>query len=191
MSKKAKVLTAGDTKLILAVIASKPHAERNRAIFMVGLLAGLRACELSALTIGSVLDGNNKILDRLLFTKNMTKGDKSRTVPISSKLAKELRQYTASLHPRATQPDRPLFPSQKGGGFTAHGIVMLLGRIYREAGITGASSHSTRRSFASHLAEQGISVFVLRELMGHEDISTTSGYVTTGDHLLTNAVELL
>lgn len=191
MSKKAKVLTQGDVKLILALIAAKPHADRNRAIFMLGLLAGLRAVEISSLTVGSVVGRDGKVLDRLVFSKTMTKGEKSRTVPVSSRLAKELQRYMASLHPRALQSDRPLFASQKGGGFTAHGIVMLLGRIYREAGIAGASSHSTRRTFASRLAESGISVFVLRELMGHEDISTTSEYVTTGDHLLSNAVNLL
>ena len=88
-------------------------------------------------------------------------------------------------------PERPLFTSQKGGEFTAQGIVMLLGSVYHEAGITGANFHSARVSFASRLAVRGISVFVLRQLMSHEDISTNSGYVTTGDHLLTNALKLL
>ena len=191
MSKKAKVLTAGDTKLILAVIASKPHHERNRAIFMVSLLAGLRACEVSGLTIGTVLGRDGKILDRLIFSKHQTKGDKSRTVPISKKLAKELALYIASLHPRAIQPERPLFASQKGGGFTPHGIVMLLGRIFKESTVPQISSHSGRRTFATRLADKGISVFVLKELMGHASISTTSGYVDVNDSKLANAVNLL
>ena len=58
-------------------------------------------------------------------------------------------------------------------------------------GITGANFRSARVSFASRLTVRGISVFVLRQLMSHEDISTNSGYVTTGDHLLTNAMKLL
>lgn len=190
MSKKAKVLTNGDTKLIMAVVASKPHAERNRAVFMVSLLAGLRAVEIANLTVGSVV-GRDGILDRVVFAKHQTKGKKSRSIPISTRLAKELERYVATLHPRALQPERPLFTSQKGGGFTSHGIVMLLQRLYREAGVVGASSHSGRRTFATNLAEKGVSVFVLKELMGHADISTTSGYVSTGEHLLVNAVELL
>jgi integrase/recombinase XerD len=191
MAKKAKVLTTGDVKLILAIADSKPHAERNRCVFMVSLLAGLRAVELANLTIGSVLGGDGRILDRMVFAKHQTKGNKARSVPVSKRLAKELASYVATLHPRAVQPERPLFASQKGGGFSAHGIVMLLGRLYKSASIIGASSHSGRLSFASRLAEQGVSVFVLKELMGHENISTTSGYVTTGNHLLVNAVELL
>ncbi len=191
MAKKAKVLTTGDVKLILAIADSKPHAERNRCLFFVSLLAGLRAVEISNLTIGSVLGGDGRILDRMVFSKHQTKGNKARSVPVSKRLAKELKAYVATLHPRAIQPERPLFISQKGGGFSPHGIVLLLQRLYQSAGIAGASSHSGRRTFATRLAEKGVSVFVLKELMGHASINTTSGYVSAGEHLLTNAVELL
>jgi|TARA_Y100000294_G_C8487739_1_gene309470 integrase/recombinase XerD len=118
-------------------------------------------------------------------------GPLGRSVPISKRLAKELKSYLDSLHPNALKPEAPLFVSQKGGRFTPHGIVMLLQRLYRDAGIHDASSHSGRRSFATGLAEKGVSVFVLKELLGHSSIQTTSGYVHAGEHMQRNAVELL
>jgi len=63
--------------------------------------------------------------------------------------------------------------------------------MYRDAGINDASSHSGRRSFSTGLAEKGVSVFVLKELMGHSSIQTTSGYVHAGEHQQRNAVELM
>lgn len=190
MAKKAKVLTKVDVKRVMAILATQQHAARNRAIFNLSLLAGLRAIEVSNLTVESVL-GPNGIMDTLNFTKSGTKGNKARSVPISKRLAKELTSYLATLDHRSLEPHRPLFVSQKGGGFTPHGIVMLLQRMYRDAGINDASSHSGRRSFASNLAEKGVSVFVLKNLMGHESIQTTSGYVFAGEHQQRNAVELM
>jgi hypothetical protein len=63
--------------------------------------------------------------------------------------------------------------------------------LYRKAGVTGASSHSGRKTFLTSLASQGISVFVLAKLAGHKDIKTTMRYVTTSDDMLRKAVELV
>lgn len=188
MGKQAKVLTQGDIKLALA-IAGNP---RNKAMLMLSVLAGLRACELAGLTIGSVMDSNGGVLDRICFNKHQTKGNKSRAVPVSKKLAKYLSDYLGSLGARQKQLHRPLFVSQKTGDrFSSHGVVMFFQRLYRQSGIVGASSHSGRRTFATNLATKGTSVFVLKNLMGHSCISTTSVYVDVNDATLSNAVNLL
>lgn len=145
-------------------------------------LASILDCPVIVEAIGRVLQGGPSEKGRAVILSPMPHhlfpgvcGKPTITVG-----GKWIRQYIVRLHPRVVHPERPLFTSQKGGEFTAQGIVMLLGRIYHEAGITGANFHSARVSFASRLAVRGISVFVLRQLMSHEDISTTSGYVTTG-----------
>lgn len=188
MAKKAKVLTSGDIKLAMAVAST----HRNQCILMLSILAGLRAVEVANLTVDSVIGSDGKVLGKITFTKSQTKGNKSREVPVSKKLAKYISEYLKSQPARRLECHRPLFISQKTNeAFSAHGIVMLLQRIYRTAGITGASSHSGRRTFATTLASKGVSVFVLKELMGHSHINTTSGYVHTGEHQQINAVNLL
>ncbi len=85
-----------------------------------------------------------------------------------------------------------MFVSQKGRrGFTAHGMVMLLKRIYQFAGVSGASSHSGRRSFITKLASKGIAARVLQELAGHKHLGTTQRYIDVNDDMLRKAVEVL
>jgi integrase/recombinase XerD len=63
--------------------------------------------------------------------------------------------------------------------------------LYKKAGVTGASSHSGRKTFLTSLASQGISVFVLASLAGHKSIQTTQKYVTVNCDMKRKAVELV
>lgn len=36
--------------------------------------------------------------------------------------------------------------------------------------------HTLRRSFATHLLRMGVDIYIVKELMGHNSITTTSGY---------------
>ena len=81
--------------------------------------------------------------------------------------------------------------SAKGGGFTAQTIVNLFKRIYKLAGIDGASSHSGRRQFVTQLADQGINARLVQVLARHKHLSTTQRYIDVNENALRNAVELL
>ena len=81
--------------------------------------------------------------------------------------------------------------SAKGGGFTAQTIVNLFKRIYKMAGIDGASSHSGRRQFVTNLADKGINARVVQALARHKHLGTTQRYIDINDTKLRAAVELL
>jgi integrase/recombinase XerD len=70
-------------------------------------------------------------------------------------------------------------------------MCQLLGAIYRQCRIMGASSHSGRRTFITTLASKSVSVRVLALLAGHSSISTTQRYIDVNDDQLRNAVELV
>ena len=188
--RQAKVLSDQEIKLVLAVAANSGQwSPRNRCAFMLSLLAGLRAGEVATLRISDVLDENNRVLDRIMLSSDQTKGQRGRIVFLSERLRKELEIYFRTRSCRYM--DRPLFVSQKGrNAFTAHGMVMLLKRIYQAAGIAGASSHSGRRSFITRLASKGIAARVLQELAGHKHLGTTQRYIDVNDDMLRKAVEV-
>ena len=67
----------------------------------------------------------------------------------------------------------------------------LFNRIYKMAGIDGASSHSGRRQFVTQLADRGINARLVQVLARHKHLSTTQRYIDVTENALRNAVELL
>jgi integrase/recombinase XerD len=76
-------------------------------------------------------------------------------------------------------------------GFSANSLCQWYFWIYRSAGISGASSHSGRRSFLTSLANKGIGVRILASLAGHRSIAVTMKYLDANDDMKRNAVELI
>jgi integrase/recombinase XerD len=85
----------------------------------------------------------------------------------------------------------PLLFSAKGGGFTAQTVVNLFKRIYKLAGIDGASSHSGRRQFVTQLADRGINARLVQVLARHKHLSTTQRYIDVNESKLRGAIELI
>ena len=191
MSKQAKTLTPQEQRRVLDYIATRPHAARNRAMFMTMFLAGLRVGETAALRVHDVVDDSGQVRAEFVLPAAYTKGGHARTVFVSERLRKELTAYV-----RATEfesRNSKLFYSQKRGsdGFTANTLTQHFHYLYRKAGIAGASSHSTRRTFITNLADKGIGVHVLASLAGHRSIATTQRYIQVNDEQKRRAVELV
>ncbi len=68
----------------------------------------------------------------------------------------------------------------------------ILKKAVRESGLNdNIHFHTLRHSFASRLIQKGVSVFVVKELLGHEDIKTTQIYSHLKTENLSEAVNLL
>lgn len=166
------------------------HHLRDRCILLLSHYLGLRAKELAALTIGDVLDPATKKpreVVRLLAT--MTKGNKPREVfLVNEEPRQRLSEYLSTRSLR--HMDSPLFQSQRGGHFSANSMQRLVAICYRRAGVQ-ASSHSGRRSFATHLIERGADIYAVKEMLGHTSIVTTQAYFTTNPERLKKFAGLL
>lgn len=188
--KQARVLADAELKRVLAVIAQGRHAARNRALVLLSHYAGLRAGEIAALAWGDLLEPNGSIARQFRLKAEHTKTNEARTVHVSAKLARELATHKSCLK-QQPKPSAPLVRSQKGGAFSANSLCQLLGRIYAEAGIVGASSHSGRRWFITQLAHSGISPKVIMTLAGHRSLATTQRYIEVNDQMMATAVDQL
>ena len=74
----------------------------------------------------------------------MTKGNDRQRVIVSSALRKQLQKYVDSVC-RNYALHTPFILSQKQCAFSALTITQLFARIYKKAGITGASGHRGHR----------------------------------------------
>jgi len=85
-----------------------------------------------------------------------------------------------SVPPGRLVTDRPLTP-------------MTLGKLVREvgyrAGLPRAHAHMLRRSFATHLHENGAELMAIQRLLGHVNIETTAKYANLSAFRLTDVFE--
>ena len=188
---QARALGAAEMEQVLEHVNAGRHAHRNRCFILLTHLAGLRVGEVASLRWLDVMTADGQIKDEVRLLPEMTKGKHARTVFISTRLRQELQQY-ADIYRRAAPLDCPLFYSQKGvrSGFTANSLTQTIAKLYRGAGLDGATSHSGRRTFLTNLANKGTAIHLLRTLAGHRSISTTATYLYSSPTQLKAAVEL-
>ena len=156
---------------------------RNRSLLMIGVSTGGRISELLGLRLGDVFQNNRPVTD-LLYTKRIVKGGEvSRCVPVNAdgrKAIDELVNWHRE-HYRSVASKRPLFPSRHNAGTlalhrqTAHAILKT---AFIEAGLNGhIATHSLRKSFAQRLYDKTGDIYMVQELLGHRNISTTEKYL--------------
>ena len=186
--RQAQVLNDKDVKRVLAAIAKRTYAHRDRAMFMLSLLSGMRVGEIAALKVMDAYEADGTVRDHIRLSAKQTKGGEARTVLLNAQAQEELRLYARTL---ARKGNQPLFVSKWGKRMSSNSMVQVFGRFYRAAGLTNASSHSGRRSFITNLANKGVSVRVIAAISGHKSISTTQRYIEVGEHQLRAAVEMV
>ena len=187
--KQALTLTDTQYRQVINFCSTRKHTLRDQTIIHMSFLAGLRAMEIATLTVKDIYDNDNVVRSQFTITGNQTKGGYTRTVYVSSKLSRALKEYGNTLTDRRTSD--PLFMTQLRTSFSANTMCQLFLQIYKDYGLKGATSHSGRRTFITKLANAGINVRLLAALASHRHISTTQRYIDVNDGQLANAVELL
>ena len=191
MAKQAKVLNNTEVRKVLDYVATRKHALRNRALVMMMFNTGMRVSEVASLRIHDVMDSEGNIKNEIRLLAENTKTNEARTVFVNEKLRKELQQYAKLLV--NTNPNCKFFYSQKrdSDGFTANTLTQHFHYLYKRVGLDGASSHSSRRTFITTLANKGIGVRVIMGLSGHKALSSVQCYIDCNSELMRNAVEMV
>ena len=186
---QAKSLTQNEIDQILRHIDSKRMGYRDRVMFLLTVWSGMRIKEVASLRVYDVVAQDGTIKAEVRLSAEQTKGRHSRTVFLPEKLRRELADYckTKSLK----FPELPLFYSAHGRAFSPNILCQHFYWLYRAAGLSGASSHSGRRTFITNLAAKGIGVRVLASLAGHRSIAITQAYIDVNDDMRRQAVELV
>ena len=156
---------------------------RNRGLFMLGVSTGGRISELLSLRVGDVYQ-NRKPVSDLLYNKSIVKGGEvSRSVPVNADGRRSIDELMDwhRRHYGSIASKRPLFPSRHKSGTvpmhrqTAHDILK---KAFIAAGLNGKlATHSLRKSFAQRVYNKSGDIYLVQELLGHRNISTTQKYL--------------
>ena len=158
-----EVLSRNEVRRILSCLANRKH----RCMISLIYSAGLRRSELLNLTPQDIMS------ERMLI-RIMGKGKKCRYSLLSEKVLCELREYFKEYRPKKWlfEGDTP------GEKYSASALVKVLKEAADRAGIKHrVHVHMLRHSFATHLLEQGTDLRTIQELLGHNNIKTTSIYL--------------
>lgn len=178
-----------DKRLKQALGAAK--SERETAMLLLSIKAGLRAVELAGLKWRDVdLAGPSLLLKR-------TKGDRERIVPLARDVVEALLAYRRTLAGKV-DPERPVFTNKHahpGEPLSANAVAVWFHRYYAALGWEGFSSHSGRRTFATRVARNiitaGGSLKDVMHLLGHAHLSTTSRYIETSEDAQKTVVDMI
>jgi len=70
-----------------------------------------------------------------------------------------------------------LFPDKYGNHITVNSVQQYLRRLAQRAGLdVKVTPHIFRHTFGTNAAARGVNAFILKEIMGHSTIQTTSRY---------------
>ncbi len=141
---------------------------RDHAILELFYATGVRVSELISLDVDAP-DFDN------LMMKVRGKGNKERMVLLNQTCADAVRAWLACRPECGT---RALFLSRLRRRVSIRAVQDLVARHLAQAEIyKQASPHTLRHSFGTHMVEGGADLMAVKELLGHENLSTTQIYV--------------
>ncbi len=162
-------------------------SRKNYIVYLLALNTGLRAGEIWGLKPQDFCfndDGSTLFVrrqfDRVKKDFAALKGelvsdrDKSRHVPCSKELRRELESFVKK---NSIRSDEPVFQSVFGRPVDHDSFSDRFDRDIRNWGGKRIRFHDLRHSAATLMLSQGIDVKTVKEILGHEDISTTMRYV--------------
>lgn len=148
---------------------------RDRALLLVAVQTGLRVSELTALRRQDVTFGTGA------HVRCHGKGRKLRCTPLRRDVTRVLEAWLRECPP---EPDKPVFPSSRGGRLSEDAVERLVTKHVAAARhrcpsllAKRVTPHTLRHTAAMRLLQSGVDRSVIALWLGHESIETTQIYL--------------
>ena len=157
--------------------------ERDFCMMTFFLNCGMRLAELVTMNLGDFRDDTIRITG---------KGGKERLVYLNDACKQALDPYCKARAALPHLQDRDaLFVSKSGKRLTARRVEQIVERCLQSAGLSerGFSPHKLRHTAATLMYQGGVDMLALKEILGHENVSTTQIYTHINQQQLRDAVQ--
>jgi site-specific recombinase XerD len=158
------------TRLFSSLDSTTPQGLRTAALVHIGYTLGLRPKEISQISLDDISFAKG------LITIHQRKCDNPVHIPLPEITIKAIAAYIIGARPKShhrrlfltfTAPYRPI---------RAATVCMAIGsQIHRIN--PAASAYALRHTYAQNLLESGASVFEIKEMLGHDNIQSSSRYL--------------
>ena len=178
-----KYLTENEAVELLKNIQSDFY-ERDYCIITLFLNCGMRLAELVTIDLSDFRDDTIRIVG---------KGNKERLVYLNDACLEALDHYkkARAALPNLPADERALFVSKRTGKrLSARRVEQIVARCLQSAGLSGRgfSPHKLRHTAATLMYQGGVDMLALKEILGHENVSTTQIYTHINRDQLRQAV---
>lgn len=177
-----KYLTLEQSLALLESVDGK-FKERDYCILTLFLNCGLRLSELVGINLSHIKDDNT--------LRVLGKGNKERTVYLNSACVSAIEDYM-KVRPADGLKDRDaLFISNQKNRISRQGVQKIVEGCLERSGLAGMgfSTHKLRHTAATLMYQYGdVDPLQLKEILGHENLSTTEIYTHVHSEQLRDAV---
>lgn len=166
------------TAILSAIDTLTAKHRRNRMMLILLYDTGARVQELADMNISSL-----HLREKNPYVTLVGKGKKTRNVPLLNKTVQHLNEYLKEFHPNLNE--QPLFYSLLDGKphrLSTDSISLILKTAADKARTTcndvpkNVHCHMIRKTKAMDLYRNGVPMPFIMQLLGHESMSTTSGF---------------
>lgn len=178
-----KYLTLDESLALLEAVDGK-FRERDYCIITLFLNCGLRLSELVSLNLSDIRTNNTIVVTG--------KGNKERTIYLNQACIDAINAYLPFRPVDGVKDKNALFISRQKGRISPKTIQYIIKNTLEKAGLGDRelSTHKLRHTAATLMYQYGdVDVLAIKEILGHESLSTTQIYTHIMDEQLKKAAE--
>ena len=185
---KKQILTEEQVKTIYNSLTDA----REKCMFSLMITTGLRGVEVANAKIEDIKLHNGEYV---LWVQCKGHQEKDEYVKLSSLVLKDIVNYIG------TRDSGYIFTStsnhNNGGGVTTTTLRRMIKAIFKRFGLDSDSFslHSTRRTAATLMYENGVDTFSIQQILHHKSQTTTTRYINAitrnnnrGEYIVSNAI---
>jgi len=157
-------------KLFASLNLSSPRDIRTYAMVHLAYTMGLRPVEISRITLDDISFTKGKL------TVRNRKNNHSMTLPVPENTIKAIAAYVVDARPASKCRTLLLRFHKPYVAICSGTVVGYIGRCMKKAGIPG-SAYWLRHTYAQNLLETGVTIYEIKEMLGHDKIESTRNYL--------------